>query len=131
MPETFSHDVEDGRCLHVLEGHSQSVWSVAWSPDGRRALSGASNGVTRVWDVADLESSAREEAQVQYTNAKVLLVGDSGVGKTGLARYMALGIEDKEDNSSTDGAWATQMRLPHSMQRRSSRGSGDSAPRCT
>ena len=29
--------------------------------------------------------------QIQYTNAKVLLVGDSGVGKTGLSNYLALG----------------------------------------
>lgn len=49
-------------------------------------------------------------------NAKVLLVGDSGVGKTGLARYLALNVKDEERNPSTDGAWATQMKLPHSDQ---------------
>ena len=52
--------------------------------------------------------------QVQYTNAKVLLVGDSGVGKTGLAKYLALGVQDEERNLSTDGAWATQWAIPHS-----------------
>jgi hypothetical protein len=31
-------DVETGRALRVLEGHSDSVSSVAWSPDGPRAL---------------------------------------------------------------------------------------------
>ncbi len=34
-------DVETGRSLRVLEGHMSSVWSVAWSPDQRRALSGS------------------------------------------------------------------------------------------
>jgi small GTP-binding protein len=55
--------------------------------------------------------------QVQYTNAKVLLVGDSGVGKTGLANYLALGIKDEERNTSTDGAWATQWKLPHNVNK--------------
>ena len=34
-------DVETGRCLRVLEGHTDGVLSVAWSADQRRALSGA------------------------------------------------------------------------------------------
>ncbi|HEV7904157.1 MAG TPA: TIR domain-containing protein, partial [Pyrinomonadaceae bacterium] len=47
----------------------------------------------------------------RYTNAKVLLVGDSGVGKTGLAYRLT---EDRfEHTMSTDGVWATQLRLPH------------------
>ena len=33
-------DVETGRCLRVLEGHTDEVRSVAWSADQRRALSG-------------------------------------------------------------------------------------------
>jgi MoxR-like ATPase len=51
----------------------------------------------RVWDLSDVVSAPlagipplpaedAAPAQRQYTNAKVLLVGDSGVGKTGLAR---------------------------------------------
>ena len=53
--------------------------------------------------------------QVQYTNAKVLLVGESGVGKTGLSNYLARGIRVEEDKPllSTDGAWATHWPLPH------------------
>ena len=34
-------DVETGRCLRVLEGHTGGYWSVAWSADQRRALSGS------------------------------------------------------------------------------------------
>src|ERR1035437_6991400 len=50
--------------------------------------------------------------QVQYTNAKVILVGDSGVGKTGLLRRLAL--DDWQASESTSGAWATQWKLPAS-----------------
>ena len=130
-------DVETGRCLRVLEGHTDSVRSVAWSADGRRALSGSGDktvrlwdvetgaacacskatrtsrawrgvrsrrafsapGGIRVWDLSEFVTEARApEApapalplapdQVQYTNAKVLLVGDTGVGKSGLAERL-------------------------------------------
>jgi small GTP-binding protein len=116
-------DLESGRCLKVLEGHSDSVLSVTMSPDGRWLFSGASNGVLRIWDLGDEGarpappiSTSLAPSEVPYTNAKVLLVGDSGVGKTGLARYLADGIKDKGDNTSTDGAWATHLKLPHANQ---------------
>lgn len=32
-------------------GHERGVWSVAWSPDQRRALSGSADGTVRVWDI--------------------------------------------------------------------------------
>ena len=44
-------EVESGRCLRVLEGHTDSVLSVAWSPDGQRALSGAWDRTVRLWEV--------------------------------------------------------------------------------
>lgn len=47
---------------------------------------------------------------IQYTNAKVLLVGETGVGKTGLSKRLAL--NDWQPSDSTVGAWATQWKLP-------------------
>jgi small GTP-binding protein len=92
-------DVDTGRCLRVLEGHTDVVRSVAWSADGRRAFSGDHEGGIRVWDLSQFVTEARApEAlvsalpsapdQIQYTNAKVLLVGDTGVGKSGLAERL-------------------------------------------
>jgi hypothetical protein len=96
--------------------------SVAFIQDGR-VLSGANNGVLRIWALTDSValapppiSAGLPTREAPYTNAKVLLVGDSGVGKTGLARYLADGIKDKGDNTSTDGAWATHLKLPHNKQ---------------
>jgi small GTP-binding protein len=85
-------DVETGRCLRVFEGHSM-VKSVVWTTDQRRALSGHQSGGIRVWDLSEFVSEARAteapaQDQVQYTNAKVLLVGDTGVGKSGLAERL-------------------------------------------
>jgi small GTP-binding protein len=92
-------DVETGRCLRVLGGHTGQVWGVAWSADQRRAFSGDDRGGIRVWDLSEFVAEAQTpEApatvlppapdQVQYTNAKVLLVGDTGVGKSGLAERL-------------------------------------------
>src|SRR5258708_26426602 len=75
-------DAGTGQCLRVLEGHTASVSSVAWSADGKQAKSAAGNGVWRIWNLGSRPVSTVE--YVSYTNAKVLMVGESGVGKTGL-----------------------------------------------
>ncbi len=115
-------EVASGRCLRVLEGHTAGVWSVAWSPDQQQALSGAVNGVMRVWKTgtrggdetilpaSSATASAGAVAQLQYTNAKVLLVGDTSAGKTGLSKVLA--GEKWQPSDSTVGAWATQWKLP-------------------
>jgi small GTP-binding protein len=93
-------DIETGHCLRVLEGHEAYVQSVAWSGgDHRRALSGDEKGCIRVWDLSEFIAGPEASRvprpapptllnQVQYTNAKVLLVGDTGVGKSGLAERL-------------------------------------------
>ena len=119
-------EVETGRCLAELEGHSASVRSVAFSPDGSRIFSGAMNGVIRVWETgivrrketdASLESipetGVAAPDQALYTNAKVLLVGDTSAGKTGLS--MRLAQNKWEPSDSTVGAWATHCKLPVSQ----------------
>jgi small GTP-binding protein len=114
-------DVETGRCLRVFKGHEDAVRTVAWSEDGRRAFSGDARGGIRVWDLSEFVTEARAPKvtvpalplapdQVQYTNAKVLLVGESGVGKTGLSKVLA--GEKWQPSDSTVGAWATQWKLP-------------------
>jgi small GTP-binding protein len=114
-------DVKTGRCLRVLQGHNTSVMSVAWNADQRRAFSGDALGQIRVWDLSDFVIGTREPAipasalppatdQVQYTNAKVLLVGESGAGKTGLSKRLA--FNDWQPSDSTVGAWATHWQLP-------------------
>ena len=113
-------DLETGRCLRVLEGHTSSVWGVAWSANGHQAFSGDADGGIRLWDLSEYvaevgtyeaikSASSYVAEQVQYTNAKVLLVGESGAGKTGLSKVLA--GEEWEPSDSTVGAWATQWKL--------------------
>ncbi|MCZ2340873.1 MAG: c-type cytochrome [Bacteroidales bacterium] len=44
-------DVESGRDLKFLIGHTGSVWSVAFSPDAKYGISGGIDGVVRIWDL--------------------------------------------------------------------------------
>jgi small GTP-binding protein len=107
-------DLKTGGCLCVLEGHTDTVYGVEWSADQRRAFSADGAGGIRVWDLSEFVTYTRTPQtapdQVQYTNAKVLLVGESSAGKTGLSKVLA--GEKWEPSDSTVGAWATQWKLP-------------------
>lgn len=108
-------DLQSGRCLAVLKGHKAKVFSVAWSSDQRYAFSGDYAANVTFWDLSEFfqgspGNALYAPAQILYTNAKVLLVGDSSAGKTGLS--MRLGKDDWQPSDSTVGVWATQWKLP-------------------
>ena len=43
-------DAVTGKELLTLSGHSDTVWSVAWSPDGKRLATGSEDNTAKVWD---------------------------------------------------------------------------------
>jgi WD40 repeat protein/GTPase SAR1 family protein len=91
-------DVETGAELRRFEGHTGEVWSIALSPDGRRALSGSSDGTLRLWEI---ETFGGDADTVGYTTARIALLGDSGVGKTGLGWRIA--HDEFREQASTHG----------------------------
>lgn len=104
-------DLALGKLIATLEGHTFAVNGVAISADGRRAVSGSDDNTVRVWDLPPMTVAPAVTADTtRYTNAKVLLVGESGVGKTGLAYRLTENVF--RNSVSTDAAWATQLKLP-------------------
>jgi WD40 repeat protein len=45
-------NVQSGQEILTLKGHTDGVSSVAFSPDGRRIVSGSGDGTLKVWDAA-------------------------------------------------------------------------------
>jgi hypothetical protein len=63
-----------------FEGHKKGAWGVAFSPDGRYALSGAGDGIVRLWEVA----TGREVRQFSGHNQPVDDVAFSPDGRQAL-----------------------------------------------
>ena len=61
------------QCLRALQGHSQQVWAVAFSPDSQILVSGGDEQFLRLWDVATgkcsqtLQGHTRRVSSVAYS----------------------------------------------------------------
>ena len=45
-----AQDVSKFKCLETLKGHSYSVLSVAYSPDGTKIISGSGDKTIKIWE---------------------------------------------------------------------------------
>ena len=78
-----------GQCLAILKGHDSWIYGIAITPDGRRIASVSADQTLRVWDIPDhILARAQNSTRRGYKNAKVVLLGESRVGKTGLANRL-------------------------------------------
>jgi serine/threonine protein kinase len=79
-------DVESGRELKNYAGHSSSVTALAFTPDGRRFLSGSRSGTVALWDIDTGRPLRRFDRRVKLVWA--LAVSPDG-------RYTLSGSDDK------------------------------------
>jgi WD40 repeat protein len=56
-------DLDDGRERARFEGHANHVSSVAFTPDGRFALSASNRGKVRLWDLKSFRPAAKKVSQ--------------------------------------------------------------------
>jgi small GTP-binding protein len=88
-------EIDSNKRPIILEGHTGPVNGVAVTPDGRHAISGSVDKTVRVWDIPSYDKKAIKEKESEtkrYINAKVVLVGETTVGKTALGMRLAKGI---------------------------------------
>jgi len=108
-------DLETGYCRATLEGHTGAVLGVTVTPDGKTIISGSEDNTLRVWELSQPDTEIVDDSvaftiklvAARYTNAKVVLVGESGVGKTGLALRLA---EDRWQETGSMNVW--RLNLP-------------------
>jgi WD40 repeat protein/RNase P subunit RPR2 len=106
-------DWKSGACLQIIRV-SDSPSSVAFSPDGSRLVVGTFQGPIYIYRLSDVRTASSNEPARRYVNAKVVLVGESGVGKSGLAHRL---IEDRfVQTESTHGMQVWRLDLPESPQ---------------
>jgi WD40 repeat protein len=72
-------NAEDEKLLKILEGHSNWVVSLAFSPDVRFLISGAGDSTARIWSV----DSGKELGRIEFPDSSTYIksVGFSPDGK--------------------------------------------------
>lgn len=91
-------------CRAVLEESTTDNWASGLAFHPRLPLLatlGVEDTVIHIWELDEAILLGQTQESVQYTTAKIVLVGDSGVGKTGLG--WRLTHDEFKEHSSTHG----------------------------
>ena len=78
-----------GQCLKTLQGHTNGIWSVTFSPDGQQLASGSEDGTIKLWDVntGDCLKTLRADRPYEGMN----ITGVTGLTEAQKATLKALG----------------------------------------
>lgn len=103
-------DLEAQVLIAAFNAGLGSISALAISADGRRLVSGSFGGSLTIWEHPSFAAIAAPAETARYTNAKVCLVGESGVGKSGLA--LRLAELRWQETGSTHGMTVAKLDLP-------------------
>ena len=82
-------DVNTGESLHTLSGHTNQVWSVSFSPDGRTLVSGSHDQAIKLWDVETGECLKTLKTDKPYDGMNI--TGVTGIREATIATLRVLG----------------------------------------
>ena len=99
---------EDWYCFQTLSGHASTVWSLAFSPDGRFLASSSDDATIRIWErvqehkwehIDTLEGHERSVYSISWGAGKPVDSGDAGslgwlasTGGDGIINVWELGV---------------------------------------
>jgi WD40 repeat protein len=98
-------DFASGTLHQTLNGHTDTVFYLAFSPDGQSLLSGGGDGLVRLWSVAD-GSVIRDFAAPPAPNATPTLYG-YGVVVSPDGRFVASGAGNNVTGDEFVDVWST------------------------
>ncbi|NER32401.1 MAG: hypothetical protein F6J89_33600, partial [Symploca sp. SIO1C4] len=90
--------IEQARCLHVLEGHRERVWAVAFSADGQQVVSCSADETIRLWDVASGDCLLTLAVERPYERMNIW--GATGITEAQRETLFSLGAVEEEGNGS-------------------------------
>jgi WD40 repeat protein len=94
-------DIVTGQILFTFSGHRGIIYSVAFSPDGKRLATASADATVKVWDVASIKETSRDPLTLSGHSGAIYKVVFSPDGRRlatacddGTSRVYALPIED-------------------------------------
>jgi small GTP-binding protein len=107
-------DWQNGVCVAEIHLYGdEPPFSLLFTPDGTRLVVGTAADTVELYklDMSLLGTSPRTNSR-RYVNAKVVLVGQSGVGKSTLAHRLAEDRYVKTDSTHGMNVWPLELPLP-------------------